>query len=64
MQAVDPSDHTDPIPMPDGFVVPPNGNQVRQYEPLLAKLLAWDNNSFGLANLHPHIEFLLLVSCE
>lgn len=31
MQAVDPSDHTDRIPMPDGFVVQPHGDQVRQY---------------------------------
>lgn len=29
MQALDPSDQTDPFPMPDGFVVPPSGNQVR-----------------------------------
>lgn len=33
MQAVDSSDYTDHILMPDGFVVPPHGNQVRQYKP-------------------------------
>lgn len=62
MLPVNATDYTDPIPMPDGFVVPPNGNHVRQYESVLAHLLAWDNNSFGLAILHPYIKYLLLVS--
>ncbi|XP_058274853.1 supervillin isoform X4 [Hemibagrus wyckioides] len=44
MQAVDPSDQTDPFPMPDGFVVPPNGNQLQnggrlKLEPLSASLV-------------------------
>ncbi|XP_047662393.1 supervillin isoform X2 [Tachysurus fulvidraco] len=43
MQAVDPSDYTDPLPMPDGFVVPPNGNQLQngglKLEPLSASLV-------------------------
>ncbi|XP_053529834.1 supervillin isoform X7 [Ictalurus punctatus] len=43
MQAVDPSDHTDRIPMPDGFVVQPHGDQLQngglKLEPLSASLV-------------------------
>lgn len=64
MQAVDPTDHTDPIPMPDGFVVPPHGNQVRHYEPLMGNLLVLGQICIPiLADLHPHIGYLLLISC-
>ncbi|XP_046732438.1 supervillin isoform X16 [Silurus meridionalis] len=43
MQTIDPSDHTGFISMPDGFVVPPHGNQLQngglKLEPLSASLI-------------------------